>query len=1137
VNLGWYCFLVLKISYLLIIDAIIGMTDFLYKNLNRRSNVIIIIIFLVCLISLFAYKYYTNERNSTVEESSIRLKTIASLKAERISKWYEDELRDAETISRDVFLINTLENWYQNRTNENSSEVEEYLSNIIEEHDYYSISICSRNGGVLVSSGKGNKQTDENLRSLIKNAININTTISTGVYKEKTHKKILIGFISPIHIDHIGFTGVIVFEMDPEEVLFPVVDSWPFSSGTSETLLLKRIGDKVLYVNKPAYEKYGPLELELPINSPDKLAVKALQVSSGIVEGIDYRGGQVLAYSSPVPGTPWYLVTKVDKKEIFNGLHNEIYIIATLGVLVILLAMTALFFLISYRQRNIYRELLRTQEEYRTILYSIGDAVISTDSLGKIMAMNYVAEELTGWTEAESLGKRLDEIFNIIDERTRMKVENTVEDVLEKGVITGLANHTLLISRGGREIPIADSGSPIRNEKGEIEGVVIVFMDQTVEREASRQLKESEERLSNLMSNLPGMVYRCKNDEYWTMEFVSDGCYELTGYSPDNLLNNNRIKYSELVIDDELQRLKSEIDEAIKFKRPFKTTYRIETADGSEKWVYEQGMGLYSDSGELTTIEGFITDITDRKMAEEALFRSQGLLESILDSLSEAVFLVNPDDRAIELCNRAACRMFGYEREEIIGNNTLKLHVDRKHYDEFGEKSHKIVEDGQEFFGEFVMKRSNGEVFPTENEIYTIRDAKGWNGGVVSVIRDISEQKKAEEEKVILQEQLLQAQKMESVGRLAGGVAHDFNNILQAILGYVELAISKTGDFSAVTEELKEIRKATLRSADLTSQLLAFARKQTVSPETLDLNETISGMLKMLRRLIGEEIQLIWIPDSGLWPVKMDPAQIDQILVNLCVNAHDSIEGNGSVTVETRNVEIDECYIFTHPYFIPGEYVLLSVTDDGCGMEKEILDHIFEPFYTTKTIDKGTGLGMAMVYGIVKQNNGFTNIYSEPKEGTTVKIYFPRKEGDISTESNETSTGLSKGNGETILIVEDEPAILEMGRMVLEELGYKVLTAEKPENAIQLVNKNDIAIDLLITDVIMPGMDGQKMAVAIREKLPDIRCLFMSGYTFNVLSEKVVLEDNEYFIQKPFTVQALSERVNNILSSNEGYNN
>ncbi|MDX9754957.1 MAG: PAS domain S-box protein, partial [bacterium] len=387
----------------------------------------------------------------------------------------------------------------------------------------------------------------------------------------------------------------------------------------------------------------------------------------------------------------------------------------------------------------------------------------------------------------------------------------------------------------------------------------------------------------------------------------------------------------------------------------------------------------------------------------------------------------------------------------------------------------------------------------------------------------------AEQARESLQAQLLQAQKMEAVGRLAGGVAHDFNNMLSVILGYTEMAMMKLETTHEVHADLKEILKAGQRSTEITRQLLAFARKQTISPQVLDLNDTVHSMFKTLMRLIGEQIELLWRPGDASWPIHFAPSQIDQILANLCVNARDAIEGVGKITLETNNATLDAIFCEHAPDSVPGDYVCLTVSDNGCGMDKQTLAKIFDPFFTTKEKHKGTGLGLATVYGIMKQNHGFVHVYSELKQGTTFRLYFPRFEGENTVKTETTPHTLPFGQGETILLVEDEASIRKMGEMMLKNLGYKVITAAAPSEAVQLVQEKTVSPHLLLTDVIMPEMTGRALAEALLAQNPQLKVLYMSGYTANVIAHHGVLDEGVNFIQKPFTFRDLALKVRKAL--------
>ncbi|MGM0453496.1 MAG: PAS domain S-box protein [Thermodesulfobacteriota bacterium] len=523
-----------------------------------------------------------------------------------------------------------------------------------------------------------------------------------------------------------------------------------------------------------------------------------------------------------------------------------------------------------------------------------------------------------------------------------------------------------------------------------------------------------------------------------------------------------------------------------------------------------------------------LMDITDRKLAEQQLkeseerfskaFRSSPAPQVISDIATGEFIDVN--DRWVE--------MLGYTREQSIGRTSKEVGI----WADPGERDH-IIQKLQKntFFNEepVEFRTSQGSTVYALWSAETIT-LKGRHV-MLSMIYDETERKQAEKERERLQAQLAQAQKMESVGRLAGGVAHDFNNKLSIINGYAEMSFDMLDPQEPVYENLNEIYTAGKRSAEIVRQLLAFARQQTISPVQLDLNDTISNMLKMLQRLIGENIDLVWLPGSNLWQVKIDPSQIDQIMANLAVNARDAISDVGRLSIETRNVVVDEDYCRRYSGFVPGKYVLLSVSDNGCGMEKQVQENLFEPFFTTKKVGRGTGLGLSTIYGIVKQNKGFINVYSEPGQGTVFQIYFPPHEKQTlsAPQYPEDTTKPMPTGSETVLLVEDEPAILDMGRGMLEKLGYTVLTAEKPDNALQIAEEYDDQIHLLITDVVMPEMNGRDLAEKLSDCSPGLKLIYMSGYTADVIAHHGVLDEGVQFIQKPFSMRELAAKVREVI--------
>ncbi len=531
-----------------------------------------------------------------------------------------------------------------------------------------------------------------------------------------------------------------------------------------------------------------------------------------------------------------------------------------------------------------------------------------------------------------------------------------------------------------------------------------------------------------------------------------------------------------------------------------------------------------TDVQQLTLMLEGMWRLIERKRGEETIARERILSDHIINSLPQ-IFYMFDDQGSLVRWNKKYEEVTGYSPEELLGMHPVDFFPEAsKEY--ISSRVQSVFTSGEAFAEAPFLTKSGKQIPYLFTGRLTELDGRQY---LLGVGVDMTDRKRAEVEKDALQAQLLQAQKMESVGRLAGGVAHDFNNMLGVIIGHVELAMMQVNPASPIKANLKEIQEAANRSANLTRQLLAFARRQTVAPKVVDLNNCVTGMLKMLQRLMGEDISLSWNPAADLWQVKIDLAQIDQLLANLCVNARDAIVGVGKVTIETQNTTFDESYCAVHKGFVCGEYVMLAVSDNGSGMNKDVIDHLFEPFFTTKRVGKGTGLGLATVYGIVKQNDGFINVYSEPGKGATFKIYLPRFVGEAVEPTSECPSGPPKGSGETVLLVEDEAAILNVGKAMLEELGYTVLTAGTPGEALSQAKAHSADIRLLIIDVIMPEMNGRELSKLISQIKPGLKSLFISGYTADVIAHHGVLDEGLSFLQKPFSMNDLAYKVRETL--------
>ncbi len=679
----------------------------------------------------------------------------------------------------------------------------------------------------------------------------------------------------------------------------------------------------------------------------------------------------------------------------------------------------------------------------------------------------------------------------------------------------------------GRERKIIDvflRAYPNKNKNGTIISLVGILSDITASKQATAALRESEKNVSNILNTIDDVVmsYSLRDER---TAYLSPSLEKIFGVKLGRHIADWHL-WMESVHPDDMQKLNDSIARLAEHGLSDEE-FRILRPDGSIAWVRSRAKIICDEAGRPDRLDRIISDITERKQAEIALRESEAKLAALFSSMTEMVVLHDlvfdqgrPVNYRIVDCNSAFTDVTGIAREAAVGRLATEVYgTDTPpHLEEFS----RVALTGEScsfetFFPPMRKHFSVSVVCPGENRFATITT-------------DITGRRRSEEAHERLQAQLIQAQKIESIGRLAGGVAHDFNNILSVILGYTDMALQTAGENQPLRADLLEIRQAVERSSKLTRQLLAFARKQTIAPRVLDLNATVEEMLKMLRRLIGEDIDLAWLPGKSLRPVKIDPSQLDQVLANLCVNARDAISDVGRVTIETANATLDEAHCARHPDCAPGDYVMLAVSDTGCGMDRETLANIFDPFFTTKDVGTGTGLGLSTVYGIVKQNSGCIDVFSEPGHGTRFIIYLPQHSDDtgLSGDPDAPDRPVARGT-ETVLLAEDEPANLEMYRRMLDRLGYAVLPASTPEECLRLARECTGRIDLLLTDVVMPGMNGPDLAKTLRADSPGLKCLFMSGYTDKAFNHQGVLEPGIHFIQKPFSLEELADKVREVL--------
>ena len=713
----------------------------------------------------------------------------------------------------------------------------------------------------------------------------------------------------------------------------------------------------------------------------------------------------------------------------------------------------------------------------------------------------------------------VDRWFAHIRGEHRRAIGKAFREALESGRSCDLELE--IISAKGVHKWVRTQSEPVM-EEGRVVYVYGALQDITDRKQAEAALCDSEMRRSLALDAVQMGTWE------WDLTADRIACSEtieaLWGYAPGTF-PGTREAFTSRISPDDLPEIQRIAEEAKRARRPFRNEYRVIRPDGSLRWVASHGCHLFDDQDRAIRILGVAFDISEGKKTQKALRESEVRFRMLVEGAPEGIF-VEAEGRFL-FVNPAMVRLLGAAGAGDLVDAEVTEHIAPEYRQEVqGRIRSQCQKGGAPLLLAHEYLRLDGTRVPVE----TTSVAFSFHGrdGCLVFVRDITSRREAEVRQEGLRHQLEQAQKMESIGRLAGGVAHDFNNMLSIILGYGEIVLRELKPQDPLVEKVKEILDAGTRSAALTRQLLAFSRKQTLQPEIIDLNAVVRNLEKMLRRLIGEDVRLELSLARDLAPVMADPGQIEQVIMNLAVNARDAMPQGGRLSFETRNAELDDLFAATHHGTVAGKYVMLAVSDTGSGMEKEILGKIFEPFFTTKEKGKGTGLGLATVYGIVKQSGGSIWAYSEVGQGTSFKIYLPQVEARAQSKPDPLP-GPGPAGGEHILVVEDEPSLRKLVGGMLTRMGYRVSVAANGDEALILVEKKGQVPDLLLTDVVMPGLSGAELAKRLRLVMPQLRVLYMSGYTNDAIVHHGVLDPGTPFIQKPMSAAALAEKVWKVL--------
>ncbi|HYT32592.1 MAG TPA: PAS domain S-box protein [Thermoanaerobaculia bacterium] len=780
---------------------------------------------------------------------------------------------------------------------------------------------------------------------------------------------------------------------------------------------------------------------------------------------------------------------------------------------------------VDITERKRAEEALRSSEDlYRNLIEHTRALICVHDLDGKIVAVNESAARSLGYERQAHLGSEITSIRDIMAPEARAGFAHYLETIRSRGALDGI----MAVQTRTGERRFWEYHNTLRTEGVETPVVGGLAFDITERLRSEEQLREAQKFSEEIVSSAgEGIIVYDRELRYrvWNRFMES-----LTGLPSARVLGKSPLEFFPHIREEGVWEL---LERALGGETVVSsdTPYTV-PATGRAGWVSTTYSPHRNASGSIIGVIGVIHDITARRQAAEELKRAEETLresEAFLEKAQEIgrigswIFDAGPQGRLV--WSRETCRIYGIPDGEFDGRvETFFDHVHPEDREAVLAASRAALDEGKPYNFEHRIVRPDGSIRWVQERADVVRDAKGRALKMVGVVQDLTEGRQ-------LEEQLRQSQKMEAIGRLAGGVAHDFNNMLTAILGYGEVILSQLPPGHPLREDAEEIRKAGERAAALTRQLLAFGRKQILAPRVVDLNRLVANLGNMLRRLIGEDIELLTKLDPELGSVRADPGQIEQIIVNLAVNARDAMPAGGTLTIETQNTVLDEAAATGGFAVRPGPYVMLAVTDTGEGMDEQTRSHIFEPFFTTKEQGKGTGLGLATVYGIVKQSGGYIWAYSEPEQGSAFRIYLPREKGtgeSASAAAEARPDQTARGN-ETVLLVEDEEGVRALARKVLTLQGYRVLEASGPRRALELLAQDSGKIQLLLTDVVMPGMNGRELATQVTQQRPDIRVMLMSGYT-----DRVEGDSAWPLLQKPFTPEVLARKVREVLDGAVG---
>jgi PAS domain S-box-containing protein len=1061
------------------------------------------------------------------ETAAAQLQAIVDLKSRQIEDWLSERYGDARFIQSSRFWAELYRRWFEANDETSWRTLRERMDEFRKLKAFQGILLLDEQGGLLWDSQNGVHDPDSAIRAALARQAAADRQIThLGPYRD-AKGALHLDFVIPMAHMNNQPAPIVVLHVDPAEQLFDRLQNWPGSSPSGETLLFRRAGEHVLYLSGLRHQFDAPGTIQRPMRLKNLLAVQILENETARnhpVEGIDYRGVEVFGIGRQIRGTDWYLVAKLDQAELVANAMKDIVWIACAGLLALFFTTAGTVLLrqrqalaAALRESAAKEEKLRALQLLEAIAEASKDAIFAKDAQGRYLLFNREAARLVGQPKDAVLGRDDTALFPLAEAREIMANDRRV--MAEKRTITF---HENITTSDGRIDLMATKG-PLLDAEGNIVGTFGVSRDITELKRTEAILRETSERLRLFIEHAPVALAMFDRQ----MRYLSASRRWLGDYHLGHRDLTGLCHYD--VFPEIAEGWKAVHRRALAGEVVGNDRDRFERADGTVQWERWEVRPWYDAAGAVAGIVIFSEDITARIQAERELADREKYLRTILQTTADGFWMSDADGTILDV-NEAYCRMIGYTRDELIGLSIAAVEANETPQEVIGHIA-RVAARGTDLF-ETRHRTKDGRMIDVEVSVTAM---EGEAVRMICLCRDITERKRAAAETATLQARIQQAQKMESIGNLAGGIAHDFNNILFPIIGFSEMLLDDLGADPPQAESLREIIAAAKRGSELVRQILTFSRQTEHKKIPVRVQQVLKEVLRLTRATIPADIHISQEIQADCPLVMADPTQLHQIAMNLITNAYHAVEHNrGTIDVSLKEVELGAGEL-AHDLVAPGRYVVLSVSDTGCGIDPANMQKIFEPYFTTKEKGKGTGLGLSVVYGIVREHKGDIKVANEPGKGTTFRVFLPLMERLAEDTPAEAGEALPTGS-EKILLVDDEEAVMRMERQILQRLGYRVDAYISSVAALEAFRADPGAFDMLLTDMAMPNLTGDLLAKAVREIRPDLPVVICTGFSERINPEKAAAIGIGGFLMKPLVRADLARTLREVLDRARGRN-